>query len=105
MKNKFRTIFIISVLLVLPFLIKTIDFKLEIFPSVILPSHSDKIKTNRDVNLVKLELYGIDISGHQKKLNQKKFFKNIPVKYSPWIIRNNFGLNQKREVIIVSPNQ
>ncbi|MCO4822648.1 MAG: hypothetical protein KC469_11305 [Flavobacteriaceae bacterium] len=93
MKNRLRIIAIVLILLCLPFAIKTLDINLEVFPSVILPSYSQPIKIDKDVNLTKYELYAIDKTGKQKKVDHHKFFNKPLFPYSNWIIRNNFGLN------------
>ncbi|PWH83191.1 hypothetical protein DIS18_01160 [Algibacter marinivivus] len=98
MHKKLTVYILVFTLLIVPFLLKTIDSRLEIFPSVILPSNSNPIDISKDISLTKLDLYGIDNLGNQKKLDYNKFFKNIPISYSHWIIRNNFGLNNKQNL-------
>ncbi|MFD2727055.1 hypothetical protein [Hyunsoonleella rubra] len=94
MGKKVKVIILACTLFGFPFLLKTIDFKLEIFPSVTLPSYSDQVNTDRDLRLVEFELFGIDKFGKEQKLDRQKFFRSIPAKYVPWIIKNNFGLKQ-----------
>lgn len=83
---------LILLLLGIPFVIKTIDMRLEIFPSVILPSSSGTINIKENVFVNKTELYGVLINKDTVELNKSKFMGKIPLHYLENLISNKFGL-------------
>lgn len=83
---------LIFLLLVVPFVLKTIDMRLEIFPSVILPSSSGTIDIDRDFTVGSVELYGIAQNNDTLKIDKGDFMKPIPKHYLTLLVKNDFGL-------------
>ena len=95
LKYKYSTLsLLIFLLLFLPFLIKTIDMRLELFPSVILPSSSGTIKIDENRTVRKMELHGIRPNGDTIELNKGAFLKPIPKHYLDKLLGNKFGLKE-----------
>lgn len=94
---KFKYIAISTVVflfLFLPFALKTIDMRLEIFPSVILPSSSGTIKIDKNKTVGKVELYGIMQNGDTLELDKGDFMKPMPKHYLDRLLDNKFGLKE-----------
>lgn len=82
-----------TVLLLVPFAAKTIDPKLEPFPSPVFPSNPSLIRLKQDFEFTVTELYGYDSTIKTLvKLNNRYFLKEIPVHYLPVLAKENFGL-------------
>ncbi len=77
---------------VIPFLIKSIDYRLELFPAIILPSGTQKINLKGNVFITKNEIYGIDKSGKPKKLDKATFMGNVRMEYFNYFYNHRFGL-------------
>lgn len=99
MKFRFKNILgfvLLTLFFLVPLLFRAIDRNFEIFPSITLPSNANKVFLNRNTSVIEQQLYGIDLQENRKKLNHKKFFQDIPIHFSHWIIRNNFGLDKNQ---------
>ncbi|WP_461443017.1 hypothetical protein [Maribacter sp.] len=106
MKFRFKNIFgfvLLSFFFLVPLLFRAIDRNFEIFPSITLPSNANKVFLNRNTSIVEQELYGLGPKGNQKKVDHKTFFQNIPIHFSHWIIRNNFGLDKNKVFNTTTP--
>jgi hypothetical protein len=84
---------LIFLLLFLPFVLKTLDMRLEIFPSVILPSSSGTIDIDKNVTVSRMELYGIAQNNDTLQIDKGQFMQPIPKHYLYQLLRNDFGLN------------
>lgn len=97
MKLKYRfsafALFMVVVLFV-PSIIKVIDMRLELFPSVILPSSSGTIKIDQDRKVKRMELHGITIQGDTIELDKGDFLNPIPEHYLYRLLLNDFGLKE-----------
>lgn len=96
---KFRFKYILGFLLLClflfsPLLFRAVDRNLEIFPSITLPSNANLISVNGQASVEEQLLFGLNQEGHRKRLNHIQFFEDIPIHFSHWIIRNNFGLDK-----------
>ena len=88
---------IFGFILFVPFAIKTLNTKLEIFPAPIFPSGSSKFEVDVNPDLYFNVLYGIDSTTKSKKeLNKYIFFKTIPVHYLNILANKDFGLNPEK---------
>lgn len=99
MKIRFKNIvgaLLLTLFFLLPLIFRAIDRNFEVFPSITLPSNANQIYLNKTTSIVEHRLYGLDREGNRKKLDHRLFFGNIPIQYSHWIIRNNFGLDKNR---------
>lgn len=95
MKFKYITItLIIFLLLFLPFLLKTIDMRLELFPSVILPSSSGTINIDKNRVVTRMELHGISLNEDTLQLDKSDFLKPIPKHYLDRLLSYKFGLKE-----------
>ncbi len=95
---------LLSFILVVPFLLRFINTKLEVYPAVLFPSGASIISTEDSLLIFdKFELLGIDsISGTRKKLDPEKFVHPIPKHYWTRMVPYRFGLDsvQQREISI-----
>lgn len=99
MKFRFKNILgfvLLSLFFLVPLLFRAIDRNFEVFPSITLPSNANKVFLNRKNSILEQQLYGLDPSGNRKKIDHKLFFRDIPIHFSHWIIRNNFGLDKNK---------
>lgn len=102
MKTRFKNIigFLWLILFFLvPVLFRAIDRNFEVFPSVTLPSNANQVFAHRKTGVIEQHLYGIDAHGNRQKLDHQAFFEKIPIPYSHWIIRNDFGLDRNKPVL------
>jgi len=99
MRFKFKNIIyfiLLFLFLGVPFGIKNIDPRLEMFPGVILPSGGSKYPLTAEFRLPIHELYGFTGKGIEKRLDKTLFMYPIPKKNSEAIISADFGLNEYR---------
>lgn len=97
MRLKFKNIvyfLLLFLFLGIPFAIKNIDSRLEMFPGVILPSGGAKYPLKDKFLMPIHEVYGLTSTGVEKKLDKTLFMYPIPKKNSEAIILANFGLNE-----------
>lgn len=80
--------------LVVPFILKLKDPRLEIFPAVIFPSGAGKIEIEKDFFQPSyLELYAYHNDAFVR-MDKKKFLGGIPIHYFFTIENSNFGLEE-----------
>ena len=95
MLSKFRhirlLIFLIGIL-ILPYALRMIDYRLEPFPSIVLPFGSNKTILGDEVRLLSNEIYGYTMDGQLKNLNKSKFLQNIRVGYFDYLYEDRFGM-------------
>ncbi len=99
MRFRFQNIFYAIVLLLflgVPFGIKNIDPRLEMFPAVILPSGSSKYPLDVEYRMPIHEMYARTPNGTEKKVEHPLFFRPIPLKNSQKIIGKKFGLKPSK---------
>ena len=96
MNKSSRIVLMLFIVLVPPFLLKTMDTKLELFPAIILPSYAGKVDYASDPSLIEFEIYGLKKDGSQKRIDRQQFFKDVPIDYANWIIKRNFGLKESQ---------
>lgn len=97
-KYKYITITLLTFLLLfLPFLLKTIDMRLELFPSVILPSSSGTIDISKNRVVSRMELHGIALNKDTLQLDKGDFLKPIPKHYLDKLLSYKFGLEEFKE--------
>lgn len=77
--------------LLIPFILKLKDQRLEIFPSVIMPAGASLIHKNDSITFGTYELYA-KRNDSIKRLEIKEFLKPIPEWYVGHIAQSNFGL-------------
>ena len=85
---------ILGLLLVPPFLLKTLSASLEPYPAIILPAGPHQVELTGDrVNFTRLSLWGKKpATGSWTRIDSKKFLAPIPHEYLENIIDNSFGL-------------
>lgn len=84
---------LVGFLLLVPFVLKTIDLRLELFPSAIFPSSATQFNIKDDTEFNITELYGLRQNTDELvKLNNRYFFKDIQVHYFPLLAKQKFGL-------------
>ncbi len=83
---------ILVIIFIIPFFIKSIDYRLELFPAVILPAGSYMCNIEKEVSINKNEIYGIDYNGKQKKLDKEIFMGKVRMEYFNYFYKNHFGL-------------
>lgn len=106
MKFRFKNILgflLLCLFLFTPILFRAIDRNFEIFPSITLPSNANLVQLDRKANIAEHQLYGLNQQGNRIKLNHNQFFMDIPIHFSHWIIRNNFGLDKNKSFHKVTP--
>lgn len=87
-----RLLIFLIVILVVPYALRLIDYRLEPFPSIVLPFGSNKITLGEEVRLLSNEIYGYTVDGHLKNLDKSKFLQNIRVGYFDYFYEDRFGL-------------
>lgn len=106
MFGKYTNIKFTALLLVflgIPFTIKTLNAKLEIFPAPIFPSGSSKFQVDEKPEVYYNVLYGLDsVSKVKKELDKYIFFKKIPVHYLNFLANKNFGLSEDPKATVIS---
>ncbi len=89
------TVFLILVLLV-PFVLKTVSRKLEPYPAIILPSGASKLDLKEGkIGVDGISIYGYDTQGNLEKIDVKQFIAPIPSHYFHVLANNEFGLSTK----------
>lgn len=76
-----------------PFIIRSVDPRLEIFPSIVLPSYASLVKMNKEETIYLKRPYAYVKNGSLKEVDKAKFFEGIHGNYSAYIIANHFGLD------------
>lgn len=86
---------ILSFILLLPFVIRTIAPALEPYPAIVLPAVATKIDVGGDVAKVGvISIYGYESGNNWKRIDPVNLLEPIPVRYLSKIIRHDFGLTQ-----------
>ena len=84
---------ILSLILIIPFVLKLRNPGLEIYPGIIFPSGAGTFKkTTEIVTIPTFEVYGCKNGIKQVKFSQ--FFKNVPGQYFSTLRSGNFGLEK-----------
>ena len=87
------TIFL-SAALFLPFFIKLVNPKLELYPAIILPSGAGKIDLKeKSIEVQNLSIYGYNTQGKLQKIDVVNFLAPIPRQYLYGIAETEFGLS------------
>lgn len=93
-KPKFQNIkqaTIISLILFIPFTIKSLEPGLEIYPAIIFPAGASTLNVQDEFRTFEsYEIYGLNDS--LVKLNSQTLLKNIPRHYFHSVLKGNFGL-------------
>lgn len=87
-----RLLILLTVILVVPYALRLIDYRLEPFPSIVLPFGSNKTTLGEEVRLPINEIYGYTRDGQLKNLDKTQFLQNIRVGYFDYFYENRFGL-------------
>ncbi|SDD64367.1 hypothetical protein SAMN05421636_101291 [Pricia antarctica] len=87
-----RLLIFLIVILGIPYTLRLIDYRLEPFPSIILPFGSNKTALGDEVRLPSNEIYGYTMDGQLKKLEKSRFLQNIRVGYFDYLYEDRFGL-------------
>ncbi len=87
-----RLLIFLIVILIVPYGLRLIDYRLEPFPSIVLPFGSNKTILGDEVRLPSNEIYGYTMDGHLKKLDKSRFLQNIRVGYFDYFYEDRFGL-------------
>ena len=102
--QKYRYIFItciLSVILLIPFYLRQKDPRLEIYPSVILPSGAGLVQVNNnEINIKTLEIW--IFKKDWQKINFEEFLGEIPSWYIYSLVEYEFGLKSKSELFTVN---
>lgn len=77
--------------LIIPYILKLKNQRLEVFPSIIMPAGAGLIHKKDSITFGTYELYA-KRNDSVKRLNIKKFLKPIPEWYIGHIAQSNFGL-------------
>ena len=96
MKIRYKNILYFTLLCLFlfpPFVIRSIDLRLEVFPSVLLPSYASLTKVNKEKTIYLTRLFALDNDRNRQEIDRSAFFKGMPPHYSNYIIANNFGLD------------
>jgi len=96
---KFKSInfFLFLVLFLgVPYAVKLIDNRLELFPAIIFPSSSQKRILGDEVDIWVTELYGKTANGQEKNLDKSTFLKVITPDYLELLLKEELGLNPSR---------
>ena len=84
----------LSVALFLPFFIKLVNPKLELYPAIILPSGAGKIDLKEQgIEVQNLSIYGYNTQGKLQKIDAVSFLAPIPRQYLYGIAGTEFGLS------------
>lgn len=87
-----RLLIFLIVILIVPYVLRLIDYRLEPFPSIVLPFGSNKTILGDEVRIASNEIYGYTVNGHLKKLEKSRFLQNIRVGYFDYFYEDRFGL-------------
>ena len=75
-------------------MLKILDPRLEMYPSIVLPSGSKKCVLLDTVRITVSEVYGLTPRGTLKNLDKSSFLQNIRVQYLDHLYHHNFGLTR-----------
>lgn len=95
MIGKFKNIiFFIFLLIVLgiPYALRIIDYRMEIYPSVVLPFGATLARPGDEMRVKIYEIYGYSEDGKLKKLDKARFLQHIRVGYFDFLYEDRFGL-------------
>ena len=97
MTGKFKNIALFVFLLIflgVPYALRLIDYRLEIYPSVILPFGASKARPGDEMRLKIYEIYGYSDKGSLINLDKSGFLQNIRVGYFDFLYEDRFGLKK-----------
>jgi hypothetical protein len=77
-----------------PYALRLIDYRLEIYPSVVLPFGASKARPGEEMRLEIYEIYGYSEDGNLKNLDKSRFLQNIRVGYFDFLYEDRFGLKE-----------
>ena len=101
MKLRYKNIRHLSFLLIflgIPFLLRIIDYRFEIYPSVVLPAGAKTLYTGEDVRISVNEIYGRTANGKIKNLNNAFFLRPIREEYLSYFYKAHFGLTPSKNL-------
>lgn len=91
---KFTTF--LSIVLFVPFVMKTANSQLEPYPALLLPAGAGKLNLEEKIIKVNtIAIYGYDLQGKLQKIDSQEFLAPIPRHYLYAIVDNEFGLSTK----------
>ncbi|MDQ8185162.1 hypothetical protein [Pelagicoccus sp. SDUM812002] len=89
-----KALFLISAILLSPFVLRTVSHQLEVYPSVVLPSGA--VLANSDstaITATKTELIGRNVSDSAEvALDARKLIAPLPINYLPKLLESQFAL-------------
>ncbi|MGI9551689.1 MAG: hypothetical protein ACR2MT_10845 [Aurantibacter sp.] len=97
MKLKFKNIALFIFLIVIlgvPTVLRIIDYRLEAYPSIILPFGAGQVELGDEVKITVNEVYGYSPEGHLKNLDKSQFLQCIRVRYFKFLYEDRFGLKE-----------
>ncbi|WP_339926344.1 hypothetical protein [uncultured Cyclobacterium sp.] len=91
---------IISLILFIPFTIKSLEPGLEIYPAIIFPAGASTLNVQDEFRTFeRYEVYGLNDS--LVKLNTQTLLKNIPSHYFHSVLKGNFGLEPYKNTFLI----
>jgi len=96
MKLRYKNIIHLALLLVflgVPFLLRIVDYRFEIYPSVVLPAGAKKLNIAKEIKVSINEIYGQKHDGSLKNLDDAFFLRPIRVEYLSYFYKAHFGLD------------
>ncbi|WP_394749081.1 hypothetical protein [Spongiimicrobium salis] len=85
--------FLLLIFLGGPFVLRIVDYRFEIYPSVVLPAGAKKLDLNKEIRISVNEIYGETGEGSLKNLDNAHFLRPIRVEYLSYFYEANFGLD------------
>lgn len=95
MTSKFKNINLFIFLLIflgVPYALRIIDYRTEIYPSVVLPFGAGTVNPGDEISLKIYEIYGYTKDGSLKILDKSRFLQHIRVGYFDFLYEDRFGL-------------
>jgi len=92
-KYKNITLFIfLLIVLGVPYALRLTDYRMELYPAVVLPFVATKVKPGEEFKLKVYEIYAYSEEGTLKNLDKSRFLQNIRVGYFDFLYEDRFGL-------------
>lgn len=97
MKGNYKNIKLFLFLLIIlgvPYVLRIIDYRLEIYPAVVLPFGASLVRPGDEMKLKIYEVYGYNREGKLKNLDKAMFLQHIRVGYFDFLYEDRFGLKE-----------